>query len=236
MPYKLDWAPIWDNRDLLVEGFLTTIVLSALGLLLALIIGVTVGTAGASTGASAARERRRLRRADAQHSAARAHVLLVHGAGLPAAAAVRLRGLRRWRSIPAPMWPRSCARASEPCRRASASRRSRPASRRCRRCCSSSIRRPCASSRRRSRASFSQLIKDSSLASVITVAELTYQASVDRGADVPHLRGLHHDLAALPAAGLGRDLRVAARAGRARRCRAEGERCLRSSSRTCRSC
>ena len=48
MSFKLDWAPIWDNRDLLIEGFVTTIVLSALGLLLALIIGVIVGTAGTS--------------------------------------------------------------------------------------------------------------------------------------------------------------------------------------------
>jgi His/Glu/Gln/Arg/opine family amino acid ABC transporter permease subunit len=48
MSYKLDWAPIWDNRDLIVEGFLTTIALSAAGLVLALIIGVAVGTAGCS--------------------------------------------------------------------------------------------------------------------------------------------------------------------------------------------
>jgi His/Glu/Gln/Arg/opine family amino acid ABC transporter permease subunit len=48
MPYQLDWAPIWNNRDLIVEGFVTTIALSALGLVLALIIGVVVGTAGAS--------------------------------------------------------------------------------------------------------------------------------------------------------------------------------------------
>jgi His/Glu/Gln/Arg/opine family amino acid ABC transporter permease subunit len=48
MPYKLDWAPIWNNRDLIVEGFLTTIALSAAGLVLALLIGVAVGTAGSS--------------------------------------------------------------------------------------------------------------------------------------------------------------------------------------------
>jgi His/Glu/Gln/Arg/opine family amino acid ABC transporter permease subunit len=46
--YKLDWAPIWNNRDLLIEGFLTTIALSGLSLALALSIGVTVGTAGAA--------------------------------------------------------------------------------------------------------------------------------------------------------------------------------------------
>jgi His/Glu/Gln/Arg/opine family amino acid ABC transporter permease subunit len=48
MPYTLDWAPIWNNRDLIVEGFLTTIALSAAGLVLALLIGVAVGTAGSS--------------------------------------------------------------------------------------------------------------------------------------------------------------------------------------------
>jgi len=48
MSYTLDWAPIWNNRDLIVEGFLTTIALSAAGLVLALIIGVAVGTAGSS--------------------------------------------------------------------------------------------------------------------------------------------------------------------------------------------
>jgi His/Glu/Gln/Arg/opine family amino acid ABC transporter permease subunit len=48
MPYKLDWVPIWNNRDLIVEGFLATIALSAAGLVLTLIIGVAVGTAGSS--------------------------------------------------------------------------------------------------------------------------------------------------------------------------------------------
>lgn len=48
MPYRLDWTPIWSNLDLLVEGFLTTIALSGLGLFLAFVIGATVGTAGAS--------------------------------------------------------------------------------------------------------------------------------------------------------------------------------------------
>jgi His/Glu/Gln/Arg/opine family amino acid ABC transporter permease subunit len=48
MSYNLDWAPIWNNRDLIIEGFLTTIALSAAGLVLALIIGLAVGTAGAS--------------------------------------------------------------------------------------------------------------------------------------------------------------------------------------------
>jgi His/Glu/Gln/Arg/opine family amino acid ABC transporter permease subunit len=48
MSYKLDWAPIWNNRDLIVDGFITTVELSAAGLLLALAIGVVVGTAGAA--------------------------------------------------------------------------------------------------------------------------------------------------------------------------------------------
>ena len=48
MSYKLDWAPIWNNRDLIIEGFVTTVELSALGLVLALAIGVIVGTAGST--------------------------------------------------------------------------------------------------------------------------------------------------------------------------------------------
>jgi His/Glu/Gln/Arg/opine family amino acid ABC transporter permease subunit len=44
--YKLDWAPIWGNRDLLIEGFLTTLLLSAFALALALVLGLMVGTAG----------------------------------------------------------------------------------------------------------------------------------------------------------------------------------------------
>jgi His/Glu/Gln/Arg/opine family amino acid ABC transporter permease subunit len=46
--YKLDWAPIWSNRDLLIDGFLTTILLSAFALALALVLGLMVGTAGAA--------------------------------------------------------------------------------------------------------------------------------------------------------------------------------------------
>ena len=48
MAYIFDWTPIWDNRDLIADGLLTTIALSALGLCLALVIGLLVGTAGAS--------------------------------------------------------------------------------------------------------------------------------------------------------------------------------------------
>ena len=48
MSYRIDWAPIWNNRDLIINGFITTVELSALGLVLALVIGVFVGTAGSS--------------------------------------------------------------------------------------------------------------------------------------------------------------------------------------------
>jgi His/Glu/Gln/Arg/opine family amino acid ABC transporter permease subunit len=46
--YKLDWAPIWSNRDLLIHGFLTTLLLSTFALALALVLGLMVGTAGAA--------------------------------------------------------------------------------------------------------------------------------------------------------------------------------------------
>jgi His/Glu/Gln/Arg/opine family amino acid ABC transporter permease subunit len=49
MQYTFDWAPIWANRELIVEGLLNTIALSALGLAPALVIGVIVGTVGASS-------------------------------------------------------------------------------------------------------------------------------------------------------------------------------------------
>ena len=48
MTYTFDWAPIWANRDLIADGLLMTIALSALGLCFALVIGLFVGTAGAS--------------------------------------------------------------------------------------------------------------------------------------------------------------------------------------------
>jgi len=48
MQYRFDFAPIWANRDLILNGLITTIGLSALGLLLALIVGVIAGTAGVS--------------------------------------------------------------------------------------------------------------------------------------------------------------------------------------------
>jgi His/Glu/Gln/Arg/opine family amino acid ABC transporter permease subunit len=48
MQYRFDFAPIWANRDLILDGLLTTIGLSVLGLVLALVVGVIVGTAGAA--------------------------------------------------------------------------------------------------------------------------------------------------------------------------------------------
>ena len=236
MPYKLDWAPIWDNRELIVEGFLTTIALSALGLVLALIIGVIVGTAGAS-------------RARALRAGAAAYVELMRNIPLLVHMYFWYIGLAFLRLPPfacavagaRALFRRLCGgdralRASARCRRASAWRRSPPASRRCKPSCSSSIRRRCASSRRRSPASFSQLIKDSSLASVITVAELTYQASAIEGQtfrtfEVYITISLLY-LLLVSAVSYGLLLVPGAREDLG----PEGERCLRSSSRTCRSC
>jgi His/Glu/Gln/Arg/opine family amino acid ABC transporter permease subunit len=48
MDYKLDWAPIWDNRGLIAEGFATTIALSIAALVFAVALGIVVGTAGAA--------------------------------------------------------------------------------------------------------------------------------------------------------------------------------------------
>jgi His/Glu/Gln/Arg/opine family amino acid ABC transporter permease subunit len=48
MQYQFDFGPIWANRDLILDGLLTTIALSTLGLILALIVGLVVGTAGAA--------------------------------------------------------------------------------------------------------------------------------------------------------------------------------------------
>ena len=48
MGYHFDWAPIWQHRDQIASGLLVTIALSIAGLLGALLIGLVVGTAGAS--------------------------------------------------------------------------------------------------------------------------------------------------------------------------------------------
>ena len=48
MNIVLDWGPIWQHRDQIIDGLLTTIALSAAGLFGAVLIGVVAGTAGAS--------------------------------------------------------------------------------------------------------------------------------------------------------------------------------------------
>ena len=48
MSYTFDWAPIWDHRAQLAEGLLTTIALSAAGLAGALLLGIPIGLAGAA--------------------------------------------------------------------------------------------------------------------------------------------------------------------------------------------
>ena len=46
--YAFDFAPVWAHRDQVIEGLLTTIALSAAGLVGAVLIGLLVGTAGAA--------------------------------------------------------------------------------------------------------------------------------------------------------------------------------------------
>jgi len=48
MSYQLDWTQIWQNRGLIIEGLGTTIALSAVALVLALVVGMLIGTIGAS--------------------------------------------------------------------------------------------------------------------------------------------------------------------------------------------
>ena len=48
MAYQLHFGPIWEHRGQIAEGLLTTIGLSACGLLGAVLIGAVVGSAGAS--------------------------------------------------------------------------------------------------------------------------------------------------------------------------------------------
>ena len=45
MNYTLQFGPIWDNRGLIIDGFITTILLSATALCLSVLIGMIVGTA-----------------------------------------------------------------------------------------------------------------------------------------------------------------------------------------------
>jgi His/Glu/Gln/Arg/opine family amino acid ABC transporter permease subunit len=50
MTYTLQFGPIWANRGLILDGFVTTILLSAAALALAVFIGVVVGTAATARG------------------------------------------------------------------------------------------------------------------------------------------------------------------------------------------
>jgi His/Glu/Gln/Arg/opine family amino acid ABC transporter permease subunit len=178
--YTFDWAPIWANRELILDGLLNTIALSALGLVLALIIGAVTGTAGASSA-------RVLRVAAAIYVEGMRNIpLLVHMyfwyAGLaflrlpPFACAVF--GLALYSgayvaeivrsgigAVPRGQWLAALASGLTPLQAfryiiyPQALRIVLPSL----------------------AGIFSQLIKDSSLASVITVAELTYQATAIEG-------------------------------------------------------
>lgn len=180
MPYRFDWAPIWANRDLILDGLLMTIALSALGLCLALIVGVVVGTAGSSA-------RRALRMCAAAYVEVMRNVpLLVHMyfwyVGLaflrlpPFACAVAALTLYSGAYVAetvrsglgaVPRGQRLAALATGLTLRQSLLYVVYPQALR--------IITPSLASL------FSQLIKDSSLASVIAVAELTYQASAIEG-------------------------------------------------------
>src|SRR5947207_2980550 len=180
MPYRFDWAPIWANRGLIVDGFLMTIALSAIGLCLALIVGVLFGTAGSSP-------RRALRTCAAAYVEVMRNIpLLVHmyfwyiglaflqlppfacaiaaltlysGAYVAETVRAGLGAVARGQRLAALATGLTPRQALLYVVYPQALRMITP-----------------------SLASlFSQLIKDSSLASVITVAELTYQASAIEG-------------------------------------------------------
>src|SRR5689334_4169528 len=180
MQYRFDFAPILANRDLILDGLLTTIGLSALGLCLALIVGVIVGTAGAS-------QQRALRAAAATYVEVMRNIpLLVHmHAWYVGLAFLRLPPF--WCAVAA-LTLYSGAYVAETIRAGIGAVRLGqrhaalatgltptqvlllvvyPQALR--------IITPSLASL------FSQLIKDSSLASVITVAELTYQAAAIEG-------------------------------------------------------
>jgi His/Glu/Gln/Arg/opine family amino acid ABC transporter permease subunit len=180
MQYTFDWAPIWTNRELILDGLLDTIALSALGLLLALVIGTLVGTAGTANG-------RLLRTAAAAYVEGMRNIpLLVHMyfwyAGLaflrlpPFACAVAALALYSGAyvaeivrsgigAVPRGQWHAGLAVGLTPMQALlfviypQALRIILPSL----------------------AGIFSQLVKDSSLASVITVAELTYQATAIEG-------------------------------------------------------
>lgn len=48
MNYRFDWSPIWEARDLIAHGLLMTVAVSIVSLAVAIVIGFVVGTGGAS--------------------------------------------------------------------------------------------------------------------------------------------------------------------------------------------
>jgi His/Glu/Gln/Arg/opine family amino acid ABC transporter permease subunit len=180
MQYKFDWGPIWANRELILDGFLMTIALSALGLCLAVIVGVVVGTAGAS-------QRRALRGCAAAYVELMRNIpLLVHMyvwyialafLRLPPFACAVL-ALTLYSGAYVAETVRSGLGAVPRGQRLAALASGLTATQALRLVVYPQALRIITPSLA---SLFSQLIKDSSLASVITVAELTYQASAIEG-------------------------------------------------------
>jgi His/Glu/Gln/Arg/opine family amino acid ABC transporter permease subunit len=46
--YSFDWSALWGHRDLIVSGFITTVELASISLILATLLGVAIGTCGAT--------------------------------------------------------------------------------------------------------------------------------------------------------------------------------------------
>jgi His/Glu/Gln/Arg/opine family amino acid ABC transporter permease subunit len=46
--YRFNWSPIWDARDLIASGLMMTISVSLISLAISIVIGLVVGSAGAS--------------------------------------------------------------------------------------------------------------------------------------------------------------------------------------------
>ena len=53
MNYRFDWTPIWEQRDLILSGLWMTIAVSLVSLAISIVIGFVVGTGGASASRSA---------------------------------------------------------------------------------------------------------------------------------------------------------------------------------------
>ena len=47
MNYSFDWSALWLHRDLIVSGFITTVELASISLVLATVLGMVIGTCGA---------------------------------------------------------------------------------------------------------------------------------------------------------------------------------------------